>query len=146
MAALSPRFVAPAIALALLVAAPAVAQPRPGDDEVVGKVGSAEVKLGLVREFLRNADPNVRQQAEKDPTILARLVRGELERLAVMNEAREKKWDRRPEDKEASERARDQVIAGSYLQSVVQLPAGFPSEAEIQTAYEINKGNLMKPA
>src|SRR5689334_20853740 len=143
------RLVAPAIALALLATAPvwcspAAAQPKPGDDEVVGKVGSAEVKLGLVREFLRNADPAVRQQAEKDPQILVRLVRAELERLAVMNEARDKKWDQRPDVKQAIERARDQVIAASYLQSAVQLPQGFPSEAEIQTAYDLNKGNLMR--
>src|SRR5258706_2442617 len=144
MEVLFPRFVAPAIALALLTVAPALAQPRPGDDEVVGKVGAAEVKLGLVREFLRNADPAVRQQAEKDPTILARLVRAELERLAVMNEARDKKWDQRPDVKQAIDRGRDQVIAGSYLQSAVQLPQGFPSDAEIQAAYEINKGNLMR--
>lgn len=140
--------VAPAIALglalALLATTPAAAQPKPGDDEVVGKVGGAEVKLGLVRDFLRNADPAVRQQAEKDPSILVRLVRAELERLAVMNEARDKKWDQRPEVKQAIDRARDQVIAGSYLQSVVQLPQGFPSEAEIQAAYDLNKGNLMR--
>ena len=74
-----------ALGLLTALAAPAGAQPRPDDGEVVGKVGNAEVKLGLVREFLRNADPNLRQQAEKDPQILARLVRGELERLAVLN-------------------------------------------------------------
>src|SRR3954447_2277083 len=97
---------APALLLAML-AVPAGAQqppaptPRAGDDEVVGKVGGAEVKLGLIREFLKNADPAVRQQAEKDPSILYRLVRAELERLAVMNEARDKKWDQRPDVKQA---------------------------------------------
>lgn len=133
---------------ACLIAGPVAAQPAPaaraGDDEVVGRVGTAEVKLGLVREFLRNADPQLRQQAEKDPSILARLVRGELERMALLNEARDKKWDQRPEVKVAIERAREQVVLSSYLQSVVQVPENFPSEAEIQAAYEGNKGNLMK--
>jgi peptidylprolyl isomerase len=137
---------APAMLIATLTVPAAAQQPAPraGDDEVVGKVGGAEVKLGLVREFLKNADPAVRQQAEKDPSILYRLVRAELERLAVINEAREKKWDQRPEVKQAIERARDQVIVGSYLQSVVTLPPNFPSDAEVQAAYEVNKGNLMK--
>lgn len=127
-----------------LLGTPALAQPRPGDDEVVGKVGNAEVKAGMVREFLRNADPATRQQAEKDPKLLLPLVRAELERQAVMNEARDKKWDQRPEVKVMIDRARDQVIATSYLQSAVQLPQNFPSEAEVQAFYDGNKGNFTK--
>jgi parvulin-like peptidyl-prolyl isomerase len=135
-----------ALAFALVLAAPA-APGRAADDanEVVGRVGSAEIKVGQIREFLRNADPNLRQQAEKDPQVLARLVRGDLGRMAVLNEAREKKWDQRPEVQAQIELARNQVMVNSYLQSVVQLPQGFPSDAEIQAAYDGNKGNLMKP-
>ena len=135
-----------ALTLALALAVPVVAA-RAADDanEVVGRVGSAEIKLGQVRDFLRNADPNLRHQAERDPQVLARLVRGDLGRMAVLNEAREKKWDQRPEVQAQIELARNQVIVNSYLQSVVQLPQGFPTDAEIQSAYEVNKNALMKP-
>ncbi len=132
--------------MALAVAAPTRAA-RAADDpnEVVGRVGSAEIKLGQVRDFLRAANPALRQQAERDPQVLNRLVRGELERLAVLNEAREKKWDQHPEVQAQLEAAHSQVIVNSYLQSVVQLPQGFPTDAEIQNAYELNKNVLMKP-
>jgi peptidylprolyl isomerase len=137
----------PALALAVMVAVvvpAAVGRAADDPNEVVGRVGGVEIKLGQVRDFLRGADPNLRQQAEKDPQVLNRLVRVELQRLAVLNEAREKKWDQRPEVQAQLEAARQQVVINSYLQSVVQVPQGFPSDAEVRAAYEVNKGNLMK--
>jgi peptidylprolyl isomerase len=124
-----------------------IAPARAADDanEVVGRVGNAEIKLGQVREFVRHLDAAQRQQAEKDPQVLLPILRNDLGRLAVLGEAQEKKWDQRPEVQAAIEQARTQVIVSLYLQSVVKLPPGFPSEAEIQAAYETNKGNLTKP-
>src|SRR4051794_6421389 len=114
-----PRGLAIGLVAGLGFIAPANAQ-RPGDDEVVGRVGTAEVKLGQVRDFLRGLDAPSRQQAEKDPQILARLVRGELERLAVLAEARDKKFEQRPEIQALLARAREQALVSSYMQSVVQ--------------------------
>jgi peptidylprolyl isomerase len=114
-------------------------------NEVVGRVGNAEIKLGQVRDFVRHLDAAQRQQAEKDPQVLLPILRNDLGRLAVLNEAQEKKWEQRPEVQAAIEQARSQVIVNLYLQSMVKLPPGFPSEAEIQAAYETNKGNLTKP-
>jgi len=142
----SPRLSRAGFALVLALAVPAGGA-RAADDpnEVVGRAGSAEIKLGQIREFLRHLDPNARQQAEKDPQVLIPAIRNDLGRLAVSIEARDKKWDQRPDVQAAIEQARMNVIVGSYLQSVVQLPQGFPSDADIQTAYEANRGNLMKP-
>jgi len=134
-------------ALTLALALP-VDGARAADDpnEVVGRAGGAEVKVGQIREFLRHLDPNARQQAEKDPQALVPAIRNDLGRLAVYGEAQGKKWDQRPEVQAQLEQARMNVVLTSYLQSVVQLPAGFPSDAELQTAYEANRGNLMKPS
>ncbi|MEJ0071432.1 MAG: peptidylprolyl isomerase [Pseudomonadota bacterium] len=134
------------VAIGLALALP-TGPARAADDpnEVVGKVGSAEIKLGQVRDFLRHLEPAARQQAEKDPQVLLPILRNDLGRLAVLNEARDKKWDQRPEVQAAIEQQRTQVIVASYLQSVVQLPPGYPSDAEVQAAYESNKGNLTKP-
>src|SRR6266404_4642914 len=88
---------------ALLVAGLAFAGPvgaaYAADDpnEVVARAAGAEIKLGEVREMLRGLDPNMRQQMERDPQILARLPRARLERGAVLNEARSKKWEERPD-------------------------------------------------
>lgn len=133
--------------LAVLLSIPLAAS-RAADDpnEVVGRVGSTEVKVGEMREFIRALAPNLRQQAEKDPQVLNRLVRAKLEQLAVLNEARDKKWEQRPEVMRQIDAARNQVLFTSYIESVARPPDSFPSEAEIATAYEANKANLMKPA
>jgi peptidylprolyl isomerase len=136
------------LALALAVAVPA-AGARAADDpnnEVVGRAGSAEIKLGQIREFLRHLDPTARQQAEKDPQALVPAIRNDLGRLAVYNEAQGKKWDQRPEVQAQLEQTRMNVVLTSYLQSVVVLPPGFPSDADVQAAYEANRGVLMKPS
>jgi parvulin-like peptidyl-prolyl isomerase len=136
---------------ALLVAGLAFAGPvgaaYAADDpnEVVARAAGAEIKLGEVREMLRGLDPNMRQQMERDPQILARLLRARLERGAVLNEARSKKWEERPDVQALFEQARSQVILNSYLQSVVKLPDNFPTEGEVQAAYEANKPSLLRP-
>ena len=134
------------VALTAALTVPASA-PRAADDpnEVVGRAGSVEIKLGQVRAFVNRLDPAARQQAQKDPQVVARLVRNELGRLSLLNELTAKKWDQRPEVQAQIENARQQMLVSSYLQSVVQLPPGFPSDAEVQAAYDSNKGNLMKP-
>jgi peptidylprolyl isomerase len=130
------------LGLGLFLAAPARAADDP--NEVVGKAGGAEIKAGQVHDFVQRLDAAQRAQAQKDPQALLPALRSELGRLAVLNEARDKKWDQRPDVQALIEQQRNQVILSSYLQSVVQLPAGYPSDAEVQGAYESNKGNLMK--
>jgi peptidylprolyl isomerase len=142
----SPRaWLAPGLVLALVLAVPAGGV-RAADDpnEVVGRAGNVEIKLGQIREFLRHADPALRQQVERDPQALVPAVRNDLGRMAVNAEAHDKKWDQRPEVQALIEQARMNVVVTSYLQSVIQLPQGYPSDAEIQAAYEANKGNFMK--
>lgn len=130
------------LTFALLLAAPARAADDP--NEVVGKAGGVEIKAGQVHDFVQRLDPAQRAQAQKDPQALIPLMRNELGRLAVLNEAKEKKWDQRPDVQALIEQQRNQAILGSYLQSVVQLPAGYPSDSEVQAAYESNKGNFVK--
>jgi parvulin-like peptidyl-prolyl isomerase len=147
-----PRVPLPRLPRAWLALILALAMPAGGawaaDDpnEVVGRAGGAEIRLGQIREFLRHLDPTARQQAEKDPQALVPAIRNDLGRLAVYNEAQGKKWDQRPEVQAQLEQTRMNVVLTSYLQSVVQLPQGFPSDADVQAAYEANRGVLMKPS
>ena len=147
-----PRVPLPRLPRAWLALILALAMPAGGawaaDDpnEVVGRAGGAEIRLGQIREFLRHLDPTARQQAEKDPQALVPAIRNDLGRLAVYNEAQGKKWDQRPEVQAQLEQTRMNVVLTSYLQSVVVLPPGFPSDADVQAAYEANRGVLMKPS
>jgi peptidylprolyl isomerase len=74
-----------------------------------------------------------------------RLVRAELARVAVLNEAKSKKWEERPEVISQIARAIDHTIVNSYLASIATPPADYPSDAEIKSAYDLNRDRFMVP-
>ena len=125
----------------LLSAGPAIA----ADSDVVARLGTTDIAASTLRAFVQTLDPTVRKQAAGDPALMAKLVRAELARIAVLKEARAQKWEQRPDVIAEIDRVRDEAIASSYLKSVSAPPAGYPSEAEIQSAYDLNRDALMAP-
>jgi peptidylprolyl isomerase len=117
----------------------------PAPDAVVAQAGDVSLTVAAARRLLAEATPEARQQALADPAALTRLVRTDLLRAIVLQEARAKKWDQTPDVAAKAEAARDAVIVDSYLASLSQPQAGFPSEAEVQAAYEANRARLMVP-
>ncbi len=113
--------------------------------DVVARLGTSDITVGQLRGFVQALDPSVRTQASNDPQIMNRLVRMEIARMAVLSEAKAKNWDQRPDVAAAIARARDQAIVGSYLASITAPPADFPSDAEIQSAYDLNRDSFMVP-
>ena len=126
-----------------LVAASAyAADPAP---DVVARLGTTDITAAMLQTFVRTLDPAVRKQALGDPALMAKLVRAELARMAVLKEAQAQKWEQRPEVVLQIQRVRDEAITSSYLMSVSTPPADYPSEAEIQSAYDLNRDALMAP-
>ena len=131
------------LALAGSAAAPALAaDPTP---DVVAKVGTADIPASALQDFVRTLDPVVRRQALADPATMDRLLRAELTRMAVLKEAEAQKWDKRPEVVREIQRVRDEAVTASFLKSVATPPAGYPSEADIKAAYDLNRDALMAP-
>jgi peptidylprolyl isomerase len=62
-----------------------------------------------------------------------------------LKEAEARKWDQRPEVVQEIQRVRDEAITAGYLKSISAPPADFPSEAEIKSAYDLNRDALMVP-
>lgn len=81
----------------------------------------------------------------RDPSLLNQLVRSLLTQRIVLNEALAKHWDQDPATAALLQRMRDNTIVQSYLQSVSQPPADYPSDSEIKSAYETNKAALLVP-
>jgi parvulin-like peptidyl-prolyl isomerase len=133
----------PVFLAVLSVAVPAfAADPAP---DVVARLGDTDVTASALRNFVRTLDPAVRSQALADPAVMARLVRAELARIAVLKEAEARKWEQRPEVVQEIQRVRDEAITTSFLKSMSEPPADYPSEAEIQAAYDLNRDGLMAP-
>jgi peptidylprolyl isomerase len=120
------------------------APPSPGSD-VVARMGPTDITASDLRNFVRTLDPAVRKQAVADPTVMARLIRAELARIAVLKAAEAQKWEQRPEVLREIQRVRDEAIAASFLKSVSAPPARYPSEGEIKSAYDLNRDALMAP-
>jgi len=112
---------------------------------VVARLGDTDITAAMLQTFVRTLDPAVRKQALGDPALMAKLVRAELARMAVLKEAEAHKWDQRPEVVQEIRRVRDEAVTSSYLMSVSAPPADYPSEADIQSAYDLNRDALMRP-
>jgi parvulin-like peptidyl-prolyl isomerase len=115
-------------------------------DDLVGKMGDVELHSSELKAVLEAQPPDARRQLATDAAALERLVRSELMRKAVLNEAKQKGWDKRPELQPLIERARDQVVVSSFVGNVAKPGDGYPSEDEIKQFYEGNKAQLLAPA
>jgi parvulin-like peptidyl-prolyl isomerase len=131
------------LALAVMIALAAAQVHAAGD--VVAQHGSITLTTDDVRLMLAALDPAVREKVQHDPAALTNFVRERLVQLILLQEARDKKWDQRPEIAAAANQAHDTVIVNSYLLSVSTPDAAYPSEAEIQAAYDANKPRFLIP-
>lgn len=130
--------------LPLTLALACSAQDLP-DDPVVARSDTATLRASDVRKLLAGLDVNTQQLAGRDPQLMLRLLKQELGRRALEQQAQAQKWEQRPEVIAEIERSRREVVASSYLQSVSAPPAGFPSDAELQEAYKLNQQLYLAP-
>ena len=113
---------------------------------VVGRMGAVEVKTAEVRRILDAQPAQVKKQVAGAIGDLDRLVRSELIRQNLLNEAKAKGVDKKPDVALMMERARDQALLQAYMSEIARPPSGFPSEEDIKQAYESNKAALAVPA
>jgi len=128
----------------LAVSGAAVSQDKlpPG---VLAKMGDVELRADELKAILDAAGPDAKNQLAQQPAEVNRLVRTELLRKALAAEARGKAWDKRPEVIAQMERAREQVLVSSYMNSVSRPPESFPSEADIRAAYDQSQNTFVVP-
>jgi len=133
--------IAAAVALAILATSGRTA----AADEAVARVGGVDVSGAELRAYLDSLGAQEKAAIAKDPALLTPVVRSYLARQAVLKEARAKKWDQEPSTKAQLDRLRDQALAELYLDSVSQPPASYPSDAEVQAAYDANQAAFQVP-
>ena len=117
--------------------------PSPGD--VVAEAGDVKITAADVSNLVAAATPEVRAKLASDPTLLDRLIRSQIVQLLLLQEAHQKQWDSKPDIAYLAQQAHDSAIANSYLASLAALPADYPTDAEVQSAYEAQKDHLMLP-
>ena len=119
--------------------------PAGADSSVIARVGDTDVKLDEIRAAIESLDPKEQAALAKDPSLLNQTVRILLMRRVVLKEALAKHWDQEPAVATLIQRTRDNTVVESYLQSVSKPADSYPSDSELQAAYEARKAQLLVP-
>ncbi len=134
---MDPLKIIPLIALTLL----GFSTPTKADNTVIAKVGDSEVKADDIKPLIEKLPLRDQLLLSKDPSALNNLVRELIVQQLVFKEALSKKWDQQPQVAAQLERIRQQSITQSYLQSLAIPPADFPSQSDLEAAYNALKKN-----
>ncbi|WP_084442134.1 peptidylprolyl isomerase [Termitidicoccus mucosus] len=134
-----------AILILSLLSAFSLSTSAVADTGILARVSDTEIKIDDVRSSLENLSPREQATLAANPALLNQAVRSLLARRVVLNEALAQKWDRQPAFTAQLEKLRENALIETYLQSVSQPPADFPSEADLQAVYEANRAVLAAP-
>jgi peptidylprolyl isomerase len=113
--------------------------------EVIARVGTSDVTADEIRAVVAALEARQQAALARDPALLTQAVRTMLANRLVLKEARAKKWEQQPAVAAQLERAQENLIVESYLQSIVAPPDSFPSEAEIKAIYDANATAFLVP-
>lgn len=114
-------------------------------DDVVASAGHVTVTQEEISTMLGNLGPDARTRLAADPSRLDQLVRLRLAQKVVYDEAKSKGWDKQADVKRAVERAQQDTVANTYLSSISRPAADYPSEQQVQSAYDDNKALFTVP-
>jgi parvulin-like peptidyl-prolyl isomerase len=115
------------------------------DSGTIAKVGSSEVKADDIKPFLEKLSVRDQLALSKNPAAMNEYVRGLIVQQLVYKEALAKKWEQQAQVVAALEKIRQQAITQSYLQSLSTPPQDYPSQADLQAAYDqLKKANALQ--
>ena len=146
-------------ALALLVVAvglglrsgsdPVAAQPPApvivADGPAVARLGNQQVAVSELQALLTTLPAESREQLRANRGALETWIRSRLAQKAVLEQADAQGWRQRPQVEQQTRAATEQIVFRDYLLSVSQVPADYPSAAELQLAYDSGKAQWMTP-
>jgi parvulin-like peptidyl-prolyl isomerase len=113
--------------------------------DVVARVGNDELTVDEIRAYVTALDGREQAALARDPALLSQAVRVMLANRLVLQEALAKKWEQQPTAVAQLQQVRENAIVELYLQSVTAPPADYPSEADVQKAYDDNRNAFLVP-
>ncbi|WP_054061490.1 peptidylprolyl isomerase, partial [Pseudomonas asplenii] len=87
-----------------------------------------------------------REQLRSNRGALESWLRTRLAEKAVLEQADAQGWRQRPEIEQQTRAATEQIVFRNYMASVSQVPADYPSDEELQQAYDSGKSQWQTPA
>lgn len=126
--------------------AKAAPSPAKESESSIANLGSINISAAEVQQLLRAMPEGERAKVKSNREGLENWLRQRLAGEALLRDAQQKKWAERPEVKSridaAVKETTARIVTRSYMESLVKLPAGFPSDAELRAAYERNQSQL----
>lgn len=133
----------PTLTLGVLLAAALSA--NAAQAQVIGKAGAVELTDPDVRRLVAALPADTRAAVAADDAALERFVRGELARRMLLADAKAKGFDRDPAAVAEFDRLRDEALLRAWLERQARVPDGYPSEAEIASAYDAARARQAAP-
>ena len=127
----------PLLATSLLCCAVQAATP-----ELIARGGNIELGPDEVRQLVAALPDASRTAAASDLATLEQVLRGEIARRALLDEARSAGFERDPDTRTQLDSVRDEALLRLWIASRARLPDSYPSAEELQAAYEANKARL----
>lgn len=112
---------------------------------IVARMGSVVLSVEELNSFLDLLDVSTRRKSEREMELLKNMVREEIVRKKVIQEAMASGFDRSPRVVRFMERARTQALADHFLSEQSQAPDDYPPEQEIKKVYEDQKAKYTTP-
>lgn len=134
------------LALLIFVVATVAGGCSRGSSAVVGRAGDISVDAAQVTDLLAELPDSTRTALQADRAALERFVRAELLRRALVAEARTAALDSEPEVARLLERAREDALARLWIARQAQVADEYPSEQDLELAYQRNLEGLTPPA
>ncbi len=107
--------------------------------------GTDELTAAQVRALIAGQPEDQRKKLQSDQSALKSLITNDLLQHAILAEATAQKWDTRPDVVAMLARVREAALLQSFLASQSQVPAGYPTEADLQSAYDHARPQLTRP-
>lgn len=112
----------------------------------VGEAGSVAVDGDDVRAILAGLSEPEREALAKDQAALERVVRAELLRRTILQQARDAGFDKEVAIVEQLERARDDALMRAWIREQSSVAKDYPSEQDLKAAYAANAALLTPPS
>ncbi len=130
--------------LALIVAA-LFAGASARADETIASRGAIQMTLDELRDALSRQEPAVKEQVLGSQQATREFVQDRLLRKVLLAELSAERFDQNPDIAGRANEAREAVLVQAWLATQARLDPAFPSQAEIQAAYEANKARFAVP-
>jgi parvulin-like peptidyl-prolyl isomerase len=110
-------------------------------DSVVARGGAIQVDVSDVRTLVASLPDGTRQAVLAKPGALEELVRQDILQRSLLKDAEAASFANTPATAAALQRVRDDALTRLWVASKAAVPAGFPSESQVQSAYDLLQKN-----